>query len=238
MPTLAEVVWPIQAAMFAAFATWLAFPRVIQTPLGPSTLDVLAESVAEQVRHAVALAAVGGIVVGVATGIAGGHDALSLVLLAVAAAAAVDAVTGRIPDALSFLAGIGAVLAWMKYGYPWMALLSAVAIGLIFTFTYLFGGIGGGDVKLLPAMVLAVATPFDDIGPIVVAVTGMLALVFGTSALEHFVEMVTTEKHVAWREASRQVRARVRFPLGPALLVGGVAASLVVPSLRDYLSFP
>lgn len=97
-----------------------------------------------------------------AAAFAAGTGAPFATLLGIASAAAItDAREHRIPNILSLAAAIAAVFTWLGAGAPLIALeLGAVAAVSLYTLWQL-DQVGGGDVKYLPSLVLAVAALGD-----------------------------------------------------------------------------
>jgi len=99
--------------------------------------------------------------------------------LGIAAGAAVwDAAFGVIPNVLSVAATSAAVLVWLQAGATLWPLVVAVLCGALLLVAWWMGALGGGDVKFVPALVLAggAVVPAATV-PVGFIVLGVLALV-------------------------------------------------------------
>lgn len=136
-----------------------------------------------------------------------------VVLVVLAAAAVVDLHTLRLPNTLSFAATLAAVYAWVTTGAHLAPLLVAGSVGLIMLVAYLAGGAGGGDLKMLPPLVLA-ATAAQPLFPFTVLWASVLVGVVFTAAF--------------CLHAVAGARRSQPTPLGPAMLLAGVGALLIM----------
>lgn len=101
--------------------------------------------------------------------------AVIMLLVVAAVAAHTDARWHRIPNALSFLAAVCAAAVWWDAGAPLGALTLAAAAAWCLYVLWDAELFGGGDVKLVPPLILAVASTGD---PVVAGVrVGVFALV-------------------------------------------------------------
>jgi Flp pilus assembly protein protease CpaA len=142
------------------------------------------------------------------TGLAGALGALvglgPAVLIALAAATAVDLKQLRIPNNVSLLAWCLAALTWYLQGAPLWVLAVAGAIGILGLVLYLAGGLGGGDVKLLPAAALGVLPATEH----ALIAGSLLLLVMG---------VVTVTLHYTDPQKSKTQ------PLAPGIFLGSAA---------------
>lgn len=150
-------------------------------------------------------------VVGVLTGWLSAPDVdapvFRVMLVVLALAAATDVVAYRIPNYLSAAAGVVAVTAWLLSGAPWVPALVTVVFAIILIGVYLVADLGGGDVKLLPSVMLVLLLPSSDL-MVAVTVGSLFMFLVSVSAL------VTHILVGAGRGVS---------PLAPGMLLGGVA---------------
>ena len=130
--------------------------------------------------------------------------ASGIALAALMVAAVVDVVERRLPNPLVMLAGVP-VLAAAVFGTAAAAVVGAVAVGLPLVLTHLVSpaGLGFGDVKA---------------GTVLGGALGLLSPVLAPAAL-----LVGLLGSAGWALAGRQRSV----PLGPGLVGGGIAASLI-----------
>ena len=130
--------------------------------------------------------------------------AVGAALAALVAAAIVDVAERRLPNRLVVLAGVP-VLAAAVVGPGAAAVVGAVAVGLPLAVTHLVSpaGLGFGDVKA---------------GTVLGGAVGLLSPVLAPAAL-----LVGLLGSAGWALAGR----RRSVPLGPGLVGGGIAASLI-----------
>lgn len=149
-------------------------------------------------------------------------------LCLVCLAAAIDARTGYLPDALTWpLLGLGLVHAALSAGFPSpVQALAGVAAGYglpwVVAHAYLLWrkqpGLGGGDIKLLAAM-------GAWLGPAQVPWVLLLACLLA---------LLVAWARAAWRRRSWQ--ARQARPFGPALAAAGVAVYVLQSALQCQFS--
>lgn len=104
-----------------------------------------------------------GVLTAAAPALAGASPALVVLFGITGAAAMTDARENRIPNALSLVATVTAALAWVQAGAPLPAALIAVVGALTLHLMWVEGALGGGDVKFVPSLILAVASVGDPV---------------------------------------------------------------------------
>ena len=113
-------------------------------------------------------------VLAAAAAVVSGAGIPAAVLLAVASAAAMtDARENRIPNVLAATAALSSAAIWVAAAAPSAALALAALAATGMYLLWSVGALGGGDVKYLPALVLAAATLGDPV------TTVLRVLVFG-----------------------------------------------------------
>lgn len=147
-------------------------------------------------------------VVAFAAGLVMGFLGVPPVFLVLLAAAIVDQETMRIPNVYSILAALLALGSWATSGFAMWALAVSVSVGIFALILYAFGGIGGGDVKLLPSAALGILPS----GPEAVLAASVLLLLAG-------IWLVLL--HVTGRGVRRTE------PMAPGIFLGAGAAWLI-----------
>ena len=152
------------------------------------------------------------------------------------AAAVIDLRTGRIPNPLTAAtaaAGLG-LTAFGLTGQSVAGALAGAALGLALMLPgYIFGGTGGGDVKLIAALGTWLGP-----GGVLMAVL-YSAIAGGVLAVAHAVKRgrlgTTLSRTARLMAGSREVKHEIdgsaaasRFAFGPAIAVGAVAAALLI----------
>lgn len=148
------------------------------------------------------------------------------------AGAAIDARTGRLPNALTFgmaAAGLAIAATGLRAVTPGLAALGAL-VGLILLLPgYMFGGTGAGDVKFLAALGTWLGPRDVMLAFVVSAIAG------GVLAILHARRRgrvrVTLRRTAGLLAASGEVKQEIdaaaadtRFAYGPAIALGAVAA--------------
>lgn len=216
MPGLATLPAVVAAAGMAALCTFLLLRSTGHGRAGVP--DRRATAIA------VATASAGG---GAAAITASAHPYPGLVLVVLvgaAIAASVDAVTLVIPGALTAALGVTALLGWLVSGAPVLPLAAALIVAVAFVVAFAVSSIGGGDVKLLPSLVLAVASGAADAATAVLAVSAFLTVSFLVTAAALLLAPRSVSGPTGAAAASRQAAAP-GFLLG-ALLVTGMCSNL------------
>lgn len=135
-----------------------------------------------------------------------------VLLVVLAAAAVMDARTLRLPNVTSGAALLVAVAGWVAAGAHLAPLLVAASVTLFMLVGYLVTGAGAGDLKMLPPFVLAAVAPFADPA---LAITAGVVLWGGTFTAALGVHVLSGA-------------GRSRSPLGPSMLLAGVAALTLI----------
>lgn len=104
----------------------------------------------------------------------GASAAVLVVMICSAIAAAIDADQERIPDVVSASAGAAAVVVWWQAGTPWEPIVVAAVAAALLLGGFAFG-LGGGDVKLLPSLLLTAGCLFVGLAGAVFAACIVLA---------------------------------------------------------------
>lgn len=160
--------------------------------------------------------------VALATAAAGGAAAMSLspgaetmgfrlLLVVLAAAAVIDVRSLRIPNVTSLLAAVCALVAWFEAGAQLAPLLVGMGVAAMMLVAFMLGGAGGGDVKMLPTLVLAAIAPVADPLAAIAAASAILAATFTLALGFHALSGA----------------GRGRSALGPSMLVAGLGALVV-----------
>lgn len=139
-----------------------------------------------------------------------------LLIVVLAAAAVVDIRSLRIPNQLSFAAACCALAAWAGGGMHVAPLVVAGGVAVMMVVAFVFAGAGGGDVKMLPPLVLACVARVEDLA---MAVLAGSVLLFGTFLLAltfHFISGASRRGYSA---------------LGPSMLLAGLCALAITGSL-------
>ncbi len=121
------------------------------------------------------LAATSSAVVFTAALVSGAPYAVAMMLAVLVAIAGFDAMEYRIPNTLAGFSAGAALSLWGMNGLPPVAFLCAAVVLALLWVMWESDLIGGGDVKLLPPVVLAVAAAAPDTVTAVIA-TGLLVL--------------------------------------------------------------
>lgn len=129
----------------------------------------------------------------------------------------------RIPNVLSAAAGIVAMAWWAVSGASLWPMVITLGFALACVAGYLLAGLGGGDVKLLPAIVLSVVAPFQEVAVGFLLMCGFLSLTAAASLVTHLLSG-------AGRGAS---------PVAPGMLIGGLGTLVLLQAVQSAdLLFP
>lgn len=176
-------------------------------------LSVLAGAGAPDVTRAmlrwrqVVIAALAG-VCAVLAGRLSAAPAVTVLLLVVAAAAVHDDDRERIPNPLSLAAAVAAAGCWLLAGAQPEPLIAAGVLAVLALLGYIAGGIGAGDVKMLPSVALAVSCLYPGVAGAVFAVSTFLAISCAAALIIHLAAGLSRTAHSAF---------------APPMLLGAVA---------------
>lgn len=139
---------------------------------------------------------------------------LHAVLVILAPAAIIDATSLRLPNPLMVATLAAALTAWLAAGAPLAPMLAAGIVGAVMLVAYLIGGVGAGDVKALPSLVLAATVPLEEATGAVLLTPWMLVGVFGITAALHI---------------TARLKRSEPAPMGPGMFLTGAAVLTFLP---------
>lgn len=129
----------------------------------------------------------------------------------------------RIPNVISAAAGVVAMGCWAVSGASLWPMVITLAFTVACIAGYLLAGLGGGDVKLLPPILLALVAPFPD--PVVgfLLMCGFVSLTAAAALLTHLISGA----------------GRGPSPVAPGMLIGGLGTLVALQAVQHAdLLFP
>lgn len=145
---------------------------------------------------------------------------LRALLIVLTAAAVIDIRTLRIPNEVSVAAFVSAVVEWAAAGTHAMPIIAAGATAAMMLVAFVLGGAGGGDVKVLPSLVLAATATFSGPAVTMLAASVLLLTVF----------LIALAFHVLSGAGRNGASA-----LAPSMLLAGALPLTVGPHLPAIL---
>jgi len=103
-------------------------------------------------------------------------------LIAAAGAAVADAWDMRIPNLLAAATAVAAIGVWASFGFPLHAVTVALIVAAAVLAAYEWDLLGGGDVKFIPSLALAVASTGQTLSSALAHVTVLAVFLFGAAA--------------------------------------------------------